>query len=153
MKYIMDHEHGSECVFCAAVQSPEDRENLVLHRGNHAFVIMNRYPYTSGHLLIVPYDHQPVLTALTKNTCNELMDLISQAESVLDSTYHPEGYNIGANLGLAAGAGIASHLHFHVVPRWSGDTNFMSTLANTRVLPEELGETYRRLHEAWNKIL
>jgi len=147
----MNHERNTECVFCAAVRSSEDQENLLLHRGQHSFVILNRYPYTSGHLMVVPYDHQPLLQALDRQTRSELMDFIARAESVLDAAYHPEGYNIGANIGVAAGAGIASHLHFHVVPRWSGDTNFMSTLGNTRVLPEELGDTYRRLLEAWNK--
>jgi ATP adenylyltransferase len=149
MKYIMDHERGNACVFCAAARSSEDEENLVLYRGAFVFVIMNRYPYTSGHVMIVPYDHQPVLPALSGETRMELMEVITQAENVIDAVYHPEGYNIGVNIGAAAGAGIASHLHFHVVPRWAGDTNYMSTLANTRVLPEELGDTYRRLVEGW----
>lgn len=151
MSYIMDHERGNDCVFCVALNGDDDAENLVLHRGHQAFVMLNRYPYTSGHLMVVPDEHTPDLTALSPQTRSELMELIVSAETVIDITYRPEGFNIGANLGAAAGAGIAGHLHFHIVPRWAGDTNFMSTLANTRVLPEELTETYRRLSEAWKK--
>jgi ATP adenylyltransferase len=151
MKYIMDHERGLDCIFCSATSSTEDSENLVLHRGVHAFVIMNLYPYTSGHLMIVPYAHEAVITALTTEARAELMELIARSEQILGEVYHPEGYNVGANVGSAAGAGIADHLHFHIVPRWAGDTNFMSTLANTRVLPEALGDTYRRLYKVWNQ--
>jgi ATP adenylyltransferase len=151
MSYIMDHERGNDCVFCVALNGDDDAENLVLHRGHQAFVMLNRYPYTSGHLMVVPDEHTPDLAALSPQTRSELMELIVSAETVIDITYRPEGFNIGANLGAAAGAGIAGHLHFHIVPRWAGDTNFMSTLANTRVLPEELTETYRRLSEAWKK--
>jgi ATP adenylyltransferase len=153
MKYISENERDSECIFCSAVLSSADEENLVLYRGQHAFVIMNLYPYTSGHLMVVPNEHQAVIGAITVEARHELMELIARAESVLDEVYHPEGYNVGANLGAAAGAGIVGHLHFHIVPRWSGDTNFMSTLANTRVLPEALGESYRRLAEHWQKAL
>jgi ATP adenylyltransferase len=151
MKYIMDHERGSECIFCDAIKSSEDRENLVLYRAQYNFVIMNLYPYTSGHIMIVPYDHTAVIKELSPATRGELMELISRAEIVLDGVYRAEGYNVGANIGAAAGAGIAHHLHFHVVPRWAGDTNFMSALANTRVLPEALDDTYLRLLEAWNR--
>jgi ATP adenylyltransferase len=151
MKYIMDHERGLDCIFCSATSSTADSENLVLHRGVHAFVIMNLYPYTSGHLMIVPYAHEAVITALTTEARAELMELIARSEQILGEVYHPEGYNVGANVGSAAGAGIADHLHFHIVPRWAGDTNFMSTLANTRVLPEALGDTYRRLYKVWNQ--
>jgi ATP adenylyltransferase len=151
MRYIMDHERGNECIFCAAVKSQEDERNLVLYRGKTAFVIMNLFPYTSGHVMIVPYDHLADLTALSAETRSELMELVARSEVLLGEEYHPEGFNIGANIGSAAGAGIADHLHFHVVPRWAGDTNFMSTLGHTRVLPEELGDTYRRLRDAWEK--
>jgi ATP adenylyltransferase len=151
MKYIMDHERGNECIFCAAIKSSDDRENLVLYRAQHNFVIMNLYPYTSGHIMIVPYDHTAVIKELSPVTRGELMELISRAETVLDGVYRAEGYNVGANIGAAAGAGIANHIHFHVVPRWAGDTNFMSSLANTRVLPEALEDTYLRLSEAWNR--
>jgi ATP adenylyltransferase len=152
MKYISENESGAECIFCSAVESSADEENLVLYRGQHAYVIMNRYPYTSGHLMVVPYEHQAVIGAITTAARNELMELIARVEFILDEVYHPEGYNVGANVGAAARAGIASHLHFHIVPRWSGDTNFMSTLANTRVLPEALGESYRRLAEPWKRV-
>jgi ATP adenylyltransferase len=151
MKYIMNNERGAECIFCTAVNSIQDEENLILYRGKYSFVMMNRFPYTSGHIMVVPYEHKAVIKAFSEEILTEIMKLIARAEQVLDNVYEPEGYNVGANVGAAAGAGIADHLHFHIVPRWAGDTNFMSTLANTRVLPEALGETYHRLFKAWNR--
>ncbi|NPV76697.1 MAG: HIT domain-containing protein [Anaerolineae bacterium] len=151
MKYIMHHEPSPECIFCKAQQLDDGPENLIVARGHFTFVILNRYPYTSGHLMVVPYAHQPTLDRLTVEARREIVEIITTAEVVLQEVYHPDGFNIGANIGSAAGAGVAGHLHFHVVPRWSGDTNFMSTLADTRVLPEALEQTFCRLKAAWPK--
>ena len=149
MKYITNNENPSGCVFCNAIQMEDGSQNLIVTRGKMAYVIMNRFPYTSGHAMVVPYEHQPSFENLGAETRAEIMELITQVVAVLRKIYNPEGFNVGANLGEAAGAGIASHVHFHIVPRWGGDTNFMSTLAGTRVLPESLEDTYRRLTEGW----
>ena len=152
MEYIENHIHEEGCVFCKAVQRADGPENLVVYRGERAFVMLNRYPYTTGHLMVVPYEHQSDLTALTAATRGEIMELTATGVQVLRSVYHPQAFNIGMNLGTAAGAGIAAHLHMHIVPRWSGDTNFMSTLAHTRVLPEALEDSYKRIRMAWNNL-
>jgi ATP adenylyltransferase len=115
-------------------------------------VILNRYPYTTGHLMIVPFDHQPSLELLDAETRAELMELASQSIRVLQLEYAPQGFNLGINIGEAAGAGILGHVHLHVVPRWKGDTNFMSTLGDTRVLPEALEDTWRRIKIAWDRL-
>lgn len=150
MTYI-ESSKEKDCAFCKALQQPDGPENLIVVRGRHAFVILNRYPYTSGHLMVVPYAHVSLLEALDPETRADLMELTSRATQVLRSCYHPQGFNLGMNIGEAAGAGIAEHVHQHVVPRWGGDTNFMSSLANTRVLPEALEDTYRRVLEGWNE--
>jgi ATP adenylyltransferase len=131
------------------VQKEDGAENLVVFRGQRAFVILNRYPYTNGHLMVVSNDHLSSLDVLGAATRAEMMELVTISTLVLGAVYSPEGFNIGINLGSAAGAGIIDHIHIHVVPRWIGDTNFMSTLGETRVLPEELGETQARLKQAW----
>jgi ATP adenylyltransferase len=124
-------------------------ENLIVFRGPRAFVILNRYPYTSGHLLVVANSHQPSIEDLDIEIRSEMMELATVCMRVIRKVYQPEAFNLGANIGEAAGAGIAGHVHLHVVPRWGGDTNFMSALAETRVLPEELSETYQRICAAW----
>ena len=149
MSYIENHSKEDHCVFCAAFASPKDEENLIILRGRQSFVILNRFPYTSGHLMIVPYEHCSGLEQLDPQTRAEMMELTNQATLVLQDVYHPQGFNLGMNIGAAAGAGIAEHIHLHVVPRWGGDTNFMSSLADTRVLPESLEDTYRRVYAAW----
>ena len=149
--YIEDHSKQDGCVFCRESQHSDGPDNLIVYRGRLAFVILNRYPYSNGHLMIVPDVHQPSLELLDIPTRAEMMELINLATVVLGEVYHPAGFNIGANIGAAAGAGVADHVHIHVVPRWMGDTNFMSTLGETRVLPEELEHTYRRVTEAWRK--
>lgn len=128
----------------------DDVANLIVLRGKTAYVILNRYPYTSGHLMVVANRHLPTLEDLDVQTRSEMIELSTRGMNVLRTVYQPAAFNFGANIGEAAGAGIAGHVHLHVVPRWGGDTNFMSTLADTRVLPEELGETYRRISTAWH---
>lgn len=149
LKYILHLEQPSTCIFCSALEQVDGPDNLVLQRGNQAFVILNRYPYTGGHLMVVPYAHAPSLEDLESEVRAELMELIARSIDALTAAYHPDAFNIGANIGAAAGAGVAEHVHFHVVPRWVGDTNFMSTVAGTRVLPEELADTYLRVNQAW----
>jgi ATP adenylyltransferase len=135
----------SGCVFCRILSERNDHENLVLHRGRSAFVILNLFPYTAGHLLIVANRHIPFLTDAAPEELHEIIEMAQQCESALRTEYQPDGFNLGFNLGRAAGAGVASHLHLHVVPRWAGDGNFLSTVSETRVLPEELPQTWRRL--------
>jgi ATP adenylyltransferase len=150
MSYIREHKKEPGCVFCSAQDQHDGVENLIVHRGEYAYVILNRYPYTSGHLMVVPYVHQPHLEDLDPETRAEMMEQVTQCVWVLRSAYRAEGFNIGLNIGEAAGAGIPSHVHFHVVPRWQGDTNFMSTLGEVRVVPEALADTYKRLRKAWD---
>ncbi|HTX79515.1 MAG TPA: HIT domain-containing protein [Longilinea sp.] len=151
IKYIQREVKDESCIFCNALQKPDGVENLIVFRGEHAFVILNRYPYTSGHVMVVPYAHQPSFEDLDADTRCELMEMITHATRVVRAVYKPEGFNVGANLGAIAGAGVSGHVHFHIVPRWGGDANFMTTIGEARVLPEELDETYRRLKEEWNK--
>ena len=134
------------CVLCLIASHPEDDEqNFVLHRGQHSFVVLNIYPYISGHLMIVPYLHTSEFDSAPKEITDELMDLTKKSQTALRETYSPAGFNMGMNLGAAAGAGIADHLHIHLLPRWGGDTNFMTTVGETRVLPEDLATTYAKL--------
>ncbi|MCU0488343.1 MAG: HIT domain-containing protein [Anaerolineales bacterium] len=149
MTYIQDQNKEEGCVFCKALETIDGSQNLVVFRGQWNFVILNRFPYTSGHLMVVPKQHTAYLPVLDVPTMAELMELASQSITVLSKLYHPQGYNLGMNLGEVAGAGIAEHIHLHIVPRWGGDTNFMSTTAATRVLPEALEDTYCRIKEAW----
>ncbi len=145
----MQTEKPSGCVFCTAVSKADSVENLIIQRGKLAFVILNRFPYTSAHLMVVPYAHEPSLELLNEETRAEMMEWIQRAMQRLRREYHPEGFNIGANIGAVAGAGIAEHVHFHIVPRWGGDTNFMSAVGQTRVIPEALEVTYERLKSGW----
>ncbi len=149
MDYIKNHMKAEGCVFCTAAAATDSPENLIVYRGGQVFVILNRYPYTSGHLMVVPYAHVDTLEALSSEARAEMMELVTQAMGVLRQLYHPQAFNVGANIGAAAGAGIADHVHMHIVPRWAGDTNFMSTLAETRVLPEALEDTFARVQAAW----
>lgn len=139
------------CIFCDKPAERRDAENLIVHRGQHAFVILNLYPYNNGHLMVVPYAHVPSFEQLDAPTLTEVMTLTNQGVSALRKIYDPQAFNLGANIGKAAGAGIADHVHMHIVPRWSGDTNYMATVASTRVIPEDLRETYRQVREAWPK--
>jgi ATP adenylyltransferase len=145
MTYIENHEKIDGCVFCEAQAMHDSVENLIAYRGGHAYVILNRYPYTGGHLMVVAMDHKPNLEALDPATRAEMMELASRCTTVLNKLYKPHGFNVGANIGEAAGAGVAGHVHIHIVPRWKGDTNFMSSLGETRVIPEALEVTYQRV--------
>jgi ATP adenylyltransferase len=133
------------CVFCDARDHHDDRKDLVLERGEHAFLILNAYPYASGHLMAVVNRHLAALTAAGSAELTDMMRLVQLGVSALTAEYRPDGFNVGLNQGSAAGAGIADHLHMHVVPRWSGDSSFISTVGNTRVLPETLETTWERL--------
>jgi ATP adenylyltransferase len=152
MEYIEDENKDNECVFCNAPGWPDFREHLIIHRGELTYLILNRYPYTSGHLMVVPYEHKRSLELLDNQTRAEIMELASKAIQVLRDTYQPQGFNVGINIGAAAGAGIVEHVHLHIVPRWTGDTNFMSSLSHTRVLPETLEDTYQRVLAGWIKL-
>jgi ATP adenylyltransferase len=143
-KYISSPKTAG-CIFCNAVACCDDRETLILYRGESVFVILNRYPYTSGHLMIAPYEHVSRLNQTSEESAREMMVLLRRAEQALEDEYHPDGINLGMNLGEAAGAGIEEHIHMHVLPRWFGDANFMTSVGGTRVLPEALEDSYARL--------
>jgi ATP adenylyltransferase len=152
MKYIEKNEKEKGCVFCNAHAKEDSASNLIAFRGQRAFVILNLYPYTSGHLMVIPFKHVAILEELDSATRAEMMELTSQCMSILRETYNPQGFNMGANIGEAAGAGVPGHVHIHIVPRWGGDTNFMSALGETRVLPESLEDTYMRVREGFSKF-
>lgn len=136
------------CIFCSLQQDPrDDSEKLIVHRAEHNYIVLNLYPYISGHLLIVPYTHIGELDAAPKIVTDELMDLTKRCQTVLRETYRPHGFNLGMNLGRSAGAGVADHIHLHIMPRWIGDANFMATIGETRVIPEDLSTTYSKLRE------
>lgn len=151
MSYIEKHKEENGCVFCEAQSIADGEQNLILFRGQRAYVILNRYPYTSGHLMVVPFQHAASLEGLDAETRAELLELANRITQMLGREYHAQGFNVGFNIGEAAGAGITEHIHLHVVPRWTGDTNFMSSLGETRVLPETLEDTYRRMKRAWQQ--
>lgn len=153
MTYVKDARTLAGCIFCLNRTTRRDAARLVLHRGPHGFVIMNRYPYNSGHLLIAPYAHVKSLELLPADCALDLIRMTNLSIRVLQQTIKPEGFNVGFNLGQVSGAGIEAHLHLHLVPRWNGDTNFMSLLAETRVIPEHLQATYRKLRAAFRLAL
>lgn len=144
MGFIMG-EKPKECIFCLKPAETRDRENFILYRGRRAFIILNAYPYNNGHLLIVPYDHVASLEDLDAETSAELMALVQRGIRALRALMSPNGFNVGANIGQSAGAGIADHVHIHVVPRWTGDTNFMPVVGSVRMIPELLETTYDKL--------
>ena len=148
LEYVKDasKDNESQCIFCAALAPEEDDEtNLIVHRGKTCFVILNKFPYTNGHLMVAPYAHLATLPDLDAETVAEMMALAQKAITVLDEVYGPQGYNAGLNQGRIAGAGYADHIHLHVVPRWAGDTNYMPVLADTRVMPQSLEDSYDSL--------
>jgi ATP adenylyltransferase len=143
--YVSEKSDPSRCIFCEAAASADDAANLVVHRGRLSFVILNRYPYTSGHLMIAPFAHVSRLQQANEETAAEIMHLSRVAEGVLERIYRPGGLNLGMNLGEAAGAGIQQHIHMHLLPRWKGDANFMTSVADTRVVSEALEDTYAKV--------
>jgi ATP adenylyltransferase len=147
-KYIASgvDSQANGCVFCLIAGDPDhDETNFVLHRATHTFIVLNLYPYITGHLMVVPYLHTSEFDSMPKEITDELMDLTKRSQTALREVYAPSGFNVGMNLGAAAGAGIVGHLHIHALPRWSGDTNFMTTIAESRVIPESLETTYSKL--------
>ncbi len=154
MEYISQTASPRDgCIFCTKPVQEKDRENGILYHGKLAYIILNAFPYNSGHLMIIPYQHTADFTELNAATLQEMMTLAQLALATLNRVMHPQGFNMGMNLGQSAGAGIAEHLHLHVVPRWTGDTNFMPVLGNTRVLPESLESTWERVKSALDEIL
>ena len=151
-QYMKDTQRGKppDCIFCDAAQRNDDAETLIVYRGAKTFIILNRYPYTSGHVMIVPYAHVAELGNCEPEALNEMMRLVQRVEAAYHANYKPDGMNLGMNLGRAAGAGVLGHLHLHVLPRWFGDANFMTVTGETRVHPEELNTTYQRLRAALN---
>ncbi len=148
LEYIGSADKQDGCVFCIAAAA-SDEDGLVVHRGEHAFVLLNKFPYASGHLMVAPLRHTGDFGELSEGEVLEVHRLASRGIGALSQTYAPQGYNLGWNLGRVAGAGVVDHVHLHVVPRWNGDTNFMPVLADVKVLPEHLEETRRRLAGAW----
>ena len=149
MEYIEGiGEKENACIFCAKPAENKDAENFILYRGKKVFIILNTFPYSNGHLLIAPYRHTADLTDLSPEESQELLSAASLGIKALKETMRPEGFNLGMNLGRIAGAGIAGHLHLHIVPRWGGDTNFMATCGETKVIPESLSATLDKLRQA-----
>jgi ATP adenylyltransferase len=153
LAYVTDASKDleQECIFCAKPGEDDDEANLIVHRGDRCFVILNLFPYTNGHLMIAPFDHIGAIQDLPAETTAEMMALAQRAISILEGEYAPHGFNVGFNQGRVAGAGVEHHIHMHVVPRWGGDTNFMPVLADTRVMPQTLGQTYASLKGAFQK--
>ena len=149
-QYMAQVSQGKQpdCIFCDALQRNQDEETLIVYRGKKAFVILNRFPYTSGHIMVVPYQHVAELQKCEPGTLDEIMALSQKIEGIFQREYRPDGMNLGMNLGRAAGAGVTGHLHLHALPRWFGDSNFMTVTGETRVHPEELSTTYHKLHKA-----
>jgi ATP adenylyltransferase len=147
MKYISNAGKETGCVFCNALAKKDGSNNLIAMRGERAFIILNKYPYTSGHVMVAPFAHKATLEDLDQSTRAEMMELATYCMTILRKVYNPQAFNMGANIGEAAGAGVPGHVHLHIVPRWNGDTNFMSAVGEVRVLPESLEETYKRLKE------
>lgn len=141
-----------DCILCRFLESEKDAENLIVFRGEHCYVMLNRYPYNNGHIMLVPYLHTKILRELPPEVMNELGQLLQSSEQVLIQAYNCDGINIGINLGRAAGAGIDEHLHIHLVPRWNGDCNFMSVVGGKRVIPEAFEISYKRLRDAYAKL-
>lgn len=152
MKYL-EGKRPEGCVFCQKIAESDDAKNHILYRGKHACVMLNLYPYNSGHVMIIPYAHAGRLADLSMDVQTEMLVLLNKSLEVLQRALSPEGFNIGVNLGRAAGAGIDEHVHVHAVPRWTGDTNFMAIFAETRVVPEWLDDTYRKLKPIFDEVM
>lgn len=151
MRYLENTEKPDGCIFCDFPERNDDEKHFILHRGNHAFVILNAYPYTNGHLMVAPFRHISKLSELNDAELLEINQLVVQCSQWIDAVYHANGFNIGVNVGAAAGAGIPGHVHWHIVPRWTGDTNFMTTIGEMRVLPQTLEQSYAALNKQVEK--
>lgn len=145
LRYVKNAKQSDECVFCAKPEGGDDREALIVHRGERCFVILNLFPYTNGHLMVAPFEHVGRLQDIDSDVTAEMMALAQRAMSRMEEIYAPEGFNVGVNQGRVAGAGVEGHIHLHVVPRWAGDNNYMPVLADTRVMPQSLEESYDAL--------
>ncbi len=152
-KYILHVDVKDRCIFCDKPKGEPNEENLVLYKGKHAFIIMNLFPYNSGHVMVAPYKHTSKLSELSEEELLEIMKLVNASMEAIELAYSPQGFNVGMNLGRSAGAGIEDHIHVHVVPRWIGDTNFMPIIADTKVIPEGLKESYAKLKLNLDRIL
>ena len=146
MDYILSDKEDEGCIFCPGKERGKDENRLILYAGSLTMVIMNRYPYNNGHLLVAPVRHVPGLESLSNEETLDVMGMVRLSIDVLKKVMNPEGFNVGLNLGRVAGAGMEDHMHFHIVPRWNGDTNFMTVHGDVRVIPEHIQETYRKLH-------
>jgi len=147
-RYVADATKDDRCIFCDALEANDDPGMLIVERGKKNFVILNKFPYTSGHAMVVPYKHVGALADADGDTLAEMMQMAQRLQIALGNVYHPQGYNLGMNLGRAAGAGVTGHIHLHVLPRWAGDANFMTVTGETRVEPEELSVTFERMRKA-----
>ena len=150
--YIKSADSAPGCIFCDKPKENDDERNLIVHRGQSCYVILNAFPYTNGHLMVVPFEHEDQLQKLDRETATEMMMLTQKSESVLRELYRPEGINLGMNIGRAAGAGVAGHVHMHVLPRWTADANFMTVVGETRVLPEDLQQSAARLRPIFARL-
>jgi len=152
MEYILSDQKGGECIFCPGDDRSRDEERLILSVGPLSMAMMNRYPYINGHLLVAPVRHVPDLDSLRDAETLDLLTMVRRSIGILNKSMTPEGFNVGLNLGKVAGAGVEEHLHFHIVPRWNGDTNYMSVLGDVRVIPEHIKETYRKLRPLFQAL-
>lgn len=153
MEYILNADEEEGCVFCNRIERENDRDDLILFRGKHSFIIMNKFPYNNGHLMVVPNRHVADFTQLSSEEHLEMAELLSLSIQALKKAMNPHGYNIGMNLGRVAGAGIDEHLHYHIVPRWNGDTNFMPIIGETKVISEGLSASYSKIQKAIQEIM
>jgi ATP adenylyltransferase len=148
-QYISQTGAAQDCIFCHKLSANDDRESLIVFRGQHNFVLLNKYPYASGHVMIAPYAHVATLEEVDEPTAAEMMLLARRAQQILREVYRAPGFNLGMNIGACAGAGVAGHIHMHALPRWPGDVNFLTSVGETRVIPEDLGVTYEKLSKAF----
>ncbi|MBI4843907.1 MAG: HIT domain-containing protein [Nitrospirae bacterium] len=153
MQYILDENKNKTCLFCdiSKADKKNDRKNLILYRGKHSFIVLNKYPYNSGHLMVLPYIHTPTFDGLSDEVLFDLIMNVKMSVAVLKKVLNPDGFNLGLNFGKVAGAGMESHMHKHIVPRWTGDTDSMPILSETRVMPEHITATYNKLSKAFRK--
>ncbi|HDJ23952.1 MAG: HIT family hydrolase [Candidatus Aminicenantes bacterium 4484_214] len=151
-EYVKKVAHQTGCIFCLALEANNDEQAFILYRGKHNFVILNKYPYNPGHLMIAPYVHTALFEEAPKNSTDELNDLLKLSLKILNNVYHPHGFNTGMNFGQSAGAGVVDHYHLHVVPRWTGDANFMPLIGQTKVVIEDLRKTYQQLRPYFQEI-